>query len=143
MSKSTRPNSRKKLNNSGDDGTYASHYPTTRAAKKERLLQAHHWGATVTEAARWAGVSVATLYRWRDNDPEFSKAWLDARLTLVDGLEREAFRRASQGSDRMLSFLLRYLRPEIYNQRQSQLTQSGKSTEGMSLETIEAIVSKW
>ena len=106
------PQRRKKLNNTGDDGTYASHYPITRAAKKERLLQAHHWGATVTEAARWAGVSVATLYRWRDNDPEFSKAWLDARLTLVDGLEREAFRRASQGSDRMLSFLLRYLSPK-------------------------------
>ena len=138
MSKPTRPKTRKKLNNTGDDGTYASHYPTTRAAKKERLLQAHHWGATVTEAARWAGVSVATLYRWRDNAPEFSKAWLDTRLTLVEGLEREAFRRASQGSDRMLSFLLRYLRPEIYNQRQSEPPQSGKPKGGMDIDELEA-----
>ena len=119
MSKSTRPNARKDINDTADNETYAAYHATTRAAKKEKFIQAHHWGATVAEAARWAGIPMSTLYRWRDKDPKFARDWNDARIKLVNSLEREAFYRAANGSDRMLAFLLKACKPRTYNLRPS------------------------
>ncbi len=117
-SKHTSRNTHANGNENICDDTYASYHRTTRAARKERFIQAHHWGATVAEAARWAGIPVATLYRWRNQDPEFAQAWRGAQDKLVEGLEREAFQRAANGSERMLIFLLRSYKPGTYNQRQ-------------------------
>ena len=119
MSKSTRPKARKNINETPDNESYAAYHPTTRAAKKEKFIQAHHWGATVAEAARWAGIPMSTLYRWRNKDPKFARDWKDASVRLVNSLEREAFYRAANGSDRMLAFLLKASKPHIYNVRPS------------------------
>ena len=119
MSKSTRHDTQTPVNEIADNGTYATFHATTRAAKKEKFIQAHHWGATVAEAARWAGIPMSTLYRWRDKDPKFAQAWTESRRKLVESLEREAFHRAANGSDRMLALLLKSYKPRTYNQRPS------------------------
>ena len=91
-----------------------------RQLAKERFLAAHKLGMSVVDASRLAGVERRTIYRWRDKDPEFAKAWREARRGLVEDLEMEAYKRAFGGNDRLLMFLLKSYKPVTYNQRQQQ-----------------------
>lgn len=89
----------------------------------------------VSEAARTAGISRSAAYEWRDADAEFALAWTEAEEEAADRLEREAWRRAVDGtdkpvmfqgritdtykeySDRMLEILLKAHRPEKFVER--------------------------
>lgn len=89
----------------------------------------------VTLAASAAGVNRATPYRWRQDDPDFARAWEDAMEAAADKLEQEAWRRAVEGveepvyrggklvgtvrkySDTLLIFLLKGARPHKYQDR--------------------------
>lgn len=72
----------------------------------------------VSESARTAGISRASAYEWRDADPDFAAAWVDAEEQAADALELEARRRAIEDkSDRMLEILLKAHRPEKYVER--------------------------
>ena len=100
--------------NSGTNGTGAG-YEKTRSSyneiptadRKKKFLVAHQLGATTRQAARIAGVCRGTLYRWRNQDPEFALAWLQSRDKALEDLEILAFKRAIQGNDRLLMFLLK------------------------------------
>ncbi len=112
---------------------------------KERFLVAHQLGASVTDAAKAAGVNRGTLYRWRDTDPVFAEAWRVARDKLVDGLEIEACIRAVEGNDRLLMFLLKSYRPQVFGKPEA--SRPGKSGQpqppGITLSEIADRVSKW
>jgi hypothetical protein len=69
---------------------------------------------TVTAACVAAKVGRSTVYRRRSEDPAFAEAWDDIDAAVVDVLEHEAVRRALEGSDRMLEFVLKAKRPEVY-----------------------------
>jgi hypothetical protein len=57
------------------------------------------------------------MYDWREADAEFAAAW-DAALGLGgDALEDEAIRRAMNGSDYLMVFMLKALKPEKYRER--------------------------
>jgi hypothetical protein len=89
----------------------------------------------VKEAAKLAGVSRMTVWRHKTSDPDFAKKFADAEQEAMDVLEREAWRRATEGtdepvfykgdqcgtikrySDNLLMFLLRGGRPEKYRER--------------------------
>lgn len=89
--------------------------------------------ANVSRAARGAGFARPRVYALRASSPDFAAAWDDALETGCDRLLEEARRRAVEGvahavyyrgrvvgeirrqSDRLLMFLLRRLRPEIYD----------------------------
>lgn len=89
----------------------------------------------VTEACKLASISRDTVYHHRKSDPSFAKKWADAEQQAADILEKEAWRRATEGvaetqfykgepcgsiqrySDRLLEFLLRGARPEKYRER--------------------------
>lgn len=99
----------------------------------------------VSEAARQAGIGRTCAYEWRNDDPAFAAAWDSAEQEAVDKLEREAWRRAVEGtdkpvtfqgmitatykeySDRMLEILLKGHRPEKYAER-SKVEHSGGVT---------------
>lgn len=102
-------------------GTEAATGPqSSRAAEiKTRFLAAIQLGVSVVEAARWVGISRRTLYRWRHSDPEFALAWDNPvkENPMVLSLEFEAFKRALNGNDRLLVFLLRSYHPDIFNER--------------------------
>ena len=85
-------------------GTQSNHA----AERKSRFLAAIQLGVSVAEAARWVGIPRTTLYRWRRNDPEFAWAWDNPKEQnpMVRSLEFEAFKRALNGNDRLLVFLL-------------------------------------
>jgi hypothetical protein len=102
---------------------------------KDRLIEALHSGASPGKAARAAGISRAEAYRWREEDPAFDRAWVEAVAEGIDKLEDEAFRRAHDGynartvrdkdgniisemreySDSLLTLLLKVRRPETFN----------------------------
>ncbi len=94
-----------------------SYDPSEIAEKKQTFLVAYQLGLTVDQAAQFAGVTARAAYYWRDKDRDFAKAWRNSRDRLVEALEMQAFQRAAKGSDRMLTFLLKSHRPEIYNER--------------------------
>lgn len=86
----------------------------------------------VSAAARAAGLSRSRAYELRQEDADFAAAWDDAVSQAVDALAYEARRRALEGEarpvfyrgqqvgekrhycDRLLIFLLRAYRPELY-----------------------------
>lgn len=94
----------------------------------------------ISDAVKVAGFDRVTFYRWREEDPEFAKAWDDALDEAASTLENEAWRRATEGveepivgrverdrdgvvahvrkySDSLLTTLLKAHRPEKYRER--------------------------
>jgi hypothetical protein len=68
-------------------------------------------------SARGAGVSRSTPYALAARNPAFAAEWARAEADAADALEAEARRRALEGSDPLLMFLLRGLKPERYRER--------------------------
>ena len=85
--------------------------------KKDRFLEAYAELGTLTYAAIAAGCSRRSHYNWLEDDPDYAQRFRDAEDAAVDGLEQEAIRRAFAGSDTLLIFLLKGLRPDRYAQR--------------------------
>ena len=99
----------------------------------------------VSLSAQEAGIVRQAAYDARDRDKAFSQAWEDAMEQATDVLEREAWRRASEGvrqpvfyqgavcghvqkySDVLLIFLLKGARPDKY--REQLATPSAGKTE--------------
>lgn len=107
----------------------------TTARARERFLKAYADCGNVSAAARSAGVGRATVYVWAEHDSEFALAFKQADLQATESLEKEAWRRARDGfaeevwqhgklvgtiqrySDRLLEFMLRARRPDVYRDR--------------------------
>ena len=115
-----------------------------KAAKKAFLAALTQTG-NVSASAHAAGIVRQTAHNWRQADPEFAAAYVDAELAATSLLEGEAWRRAVQGtrrlrfgqngkalidprtrkpyeeleySDTLLIFLLKARDPQKYVQRQ-------------------------
>ena len=131
--------------NSGTNGTGAG-YGKTRSSyneiptadRKMKFLVAYQWGAGVAEAARFASIPKSTLYRWRDEDAEFAQSWREGRNNLVNDLEIQAFKRALEGNDRLLMFILKSYKPGTFNQRQQQPKPSGPKAANL-IELVEKV----
>ncbi len=70
----------------------------------------------VTQAAIEAGIDRDTAYYERQRDPVFAAEWKEALDRGVDMLEDVAKKRAFEGSDTLLIFLLKAHRPEVYRE---------------------------
>ena len=90
---------------------------TSRTAKKQAFLEAYRDLGTVSGAARRIGVHRQRLYAWRQADAAFAAQWAEVEAEVADDLEQEAIRRAKEGSDTLLIFLLKGLKPERYRER--------------------------
>src|SRR4051794_34673123 len=115
------------------------------AEHRGKFLEALASGLSIAGAAAEAGVDRTTPYKWRDDDPEFAKAWTVAYDAGTDRLEDEALRRATVGTERpvfqtgqlvgktreysdlLLIFLLKGRRPEKFRDN-SKLELSGNVT---------------
>jgi hypothetical protein len=84
---------------------------------EERFLEVIRASGNVRLAASACGVDRTTPYAAAKRDPAFAAAWAAAEQDAIDVLEAEARRRALAGSDSLLQFLLRALRPEKYRDR--------------------------
>lgn len=84
--------------------------------KRAFLIAYAQCGSFIT-ACNIANVHPANVRQWLDKDPEFLAEFDTATDNAVALLEMEARRRALEGSDRLLEFLLKSLRPEVYRER--------------------------
>ncbi len=92
-------------------------------------------GATVTLAARGAGVALSTVYDARKAHPGFAERWDLAEESSTQALEAEARRRALAGSDVLMIFLLKARRPSVYREMH-RVELTGKDGEPMRMETL-------
>ena len=70
----------------------------------------------VAQSAAVAGIDRHSVRRLREQSADFAEAMNEAVAEAVELLEAEARRRAMNGSDALLMFLLRAARPETYTQ---------------------------
>ena len=89
------------------------------SAQKRLFLGAFEKTGSKTAAARAAKIDRTTHYKWLESDAEYQKEFEAAEQRSIDGLEDEAWRRAHAGSDGLMMFLLRGLRPDRYRERLS------------------------
>lgn len=68
----------------------------------------------VYEACKEAGIGKSTVYRKLASDPNFKTAYEAAVDDSTQSLEAEAIRRAKDGSDTLLIFMLKARRPATY-----------------------------
>jgi len=80
----------------------------------DRFLEKLRESGDVSLSARAAGISRSTVYDWRRKWKTFEGEWDDAKEEGVDGLEGEAWRRARKHSDRLLMFLLKAYRRDVF-----------------------------
>ena len=85
--------------------------------KRAKFLASLEEGNSIARAASDAGVGRSTAYEWRTAEPAFAKAWDDAVESGTDALEDEAIKRAKNGSDTLLIFMLKGRRPEKFKER--------------------------
>lgn len=84
--------------------------------------------ANIRLACQLAGVSRIVALRERDNDAEFAEMWDMAMEDAVDLLEATAYKKAREGSEYLLTFLLKSLRPHIYRENYNNTKSQDGST---------------
>ena len=102
---------------------------------KSRFLESFARVGNVTAAAEACGVRRTGVYEWLERDEVFTAAYRLAELQATEVLEREAWRRACEGteepvhylgervdtvrkySDVLLIFLLKGRKPDMYRER--------------------------
>lgn len=103
-----------------------SHEPNATGSKPPRkprkewkptFLAAYAARGTVAAAAEVAGINRSTPYEARETDAEFAAAWDAIETDTVALLEKTGMERALDGSDRLIEFFLRALRPGTYSAR--------------------------
>ena len=84
---------------------------------KERYLETYRNIPVVRSAAQMAGVDRRTVNRAIKNDPDFAKKCQVAKEDGIEVLEQTAHTMA-QSDSRMVMYLLKYLKPEVYGDKQ-------------------------
>ena len=84
--------------------------------KKAAFLAAYREMGNIAGAARAAEVGRQTHYEWL-GDPDYAREFADAKEDAIEHLEEVARSRAKAGSDTLMIFLLKSLRPEVYRDR--------------------------
>ena len=110
---------------------------------KPAFLDALRRTGIVKHAVEAAGIARRTAYDARDRDEAFAKAWDDIVEDATEEMEREAVRRAAEGtvkpvfqhgrkvgeireySDTLLMFLLKARRPEVYRENSRVVHEGG------------------
>jgi len=103
--------------------------------QKQNVLEAYVKVGTVTHACKEVGIARRTFYLWIKTDKKFLAAYQEAQEEAIESLEKEARRRAIEGtlepvyqggkrvgairkySDTLLIFLLKGAKPEKYRDR--------------------------
>jgi hypothetical protein len=84
---------------------------------RETFLQALGQCGNVTGSCEALSISRTQVYYWRNTDPEFARQWDEAVALGGEALEDECRRRAMAGSDALMVFMLRALKPEKYREK--------------------------
>lgn len=83
---------------------------------EDAFLAAFEHAGTVSGACAVVGIARSTAYRERYRNESFEQRWHEVEDTTTDELELEACRRAKNGSDLLLIFLLKARKPGMYRE---------------------------
>jgi hypothetical protein len=86
-------------------------------ARQDAFLEAYEKYGRIDFASQAAGIGCRTHYAWLNNDPTYIERFKTSEAVGSRALEDEAKRRAFEGSDRLIEFILKGLRPEVYGDR--------------------------
>lgn len=106
-------------------------FPGNKKRRKQaiRFLKLMGQGKTVTAARKRIGVSHATPYNWRNQDPKFKKAWEEAkeagREMLLDQVEDSLVEHAIKKPGKISIDILERLRSETWGKKDSFEPESG------------------
>jgi 20S proteasome alpha/beta subunit len=84
-----------------------------RDRRKKKFIATLTAQGTVFHAAKAAGVSRWTAYRWRQEDLDFADQWDEAIENAVDAVENVIYRRALGGDTIAAIFYLKAQRPKF------------------------------
>jgi hypothetical protein len=119
---------------------------------EDKFLDGLRKGWSPAKAAKSVNIARDTVYKWRQDYPEFKKRWDSAIEEGTDLLEDEARRRAADGveravyhagevvgrelvySDTLMTLMLKGRRPKVYN-RATDITLSG-TEDGAPIKTL-------
>ena len=87
-----------------------------RDRQKKTFIETLEAQGTVLHAAKAAGVSRWTAYRWRQEDLDFADQWDEALENAVDVVENSLYQKAVSGDTICMIFYLKAHRP-IYRDR--------------------------
>lgn len=87
--------------------------------KQRIFLVAFSKCANIRRSAEIAGVSREAVRNWRQRDPVFQAAFEEARAMAVEELEHAAYLDAMSGMETTRIFLLKSLKPEVYDREKS------------------------
>jgi len=109
------------------EGTVALTLANTEA-KRGLFIQALRNSGNIRASCLAAQISRTTAYRWKDRWATFADDWAEALEDSCDVLEAEARRRGMSVSDRLLMFLLKAHRPEVFGDKAKvDITSGGES----------------
>lgn len=99
-------------------GIMAARQPEQRRKLKKVFLDALRATASVVDAAKICQIPKTLAFAWRHEDPEFRTIWDEiVKGELLPQLEAEAIRRALNGSDLMLIFMLKAMDRSKYDDK--------------------------
>ena len=109
------------------------------ARAQHAFLESYKQWANISFACEQAGIARRTIYNWLEHDETFSLAFKQAGEAATERLEKEAWRRATEGtpysrtsyyrgepvgtdhkieySDNLMMLLLRARRPDLYREK--------------------------
>jgi hypothetical protein len=109
-SKATAPPSDEAVKAIADRAARTSHHGHRTVSTQEAVLMGIASGKSMTAAAKNAGVSRMSVWRWREEQPDFAERYADAEAQSVDALRDEVWKRATaedKPSDILLIFLMK------------------------------------
>jgi hypothetical protein len=99
--------------------------PVKREKLKAVFIDVFRSTGNVVDAAKICQIPKSLAYTWRKQDPEFAYRWDQVTKTdVLPHLEAEAIRRALNGSDLMLIFMLKALDREKYDDKAAEKRQN-------------------
>lgn len=84
---------------------------------KRRFIKAFRATYSLKEACELSLISRYKVNKWQSEDSKFAEEVSKVTKVITDDLEETAVARAKRGSDVLLMFLLRSLKPERYNDK--------------------------
>lgn len=108
-------------------------------AATERLTPKRDWSeifllsyreqGNVRVACDQAGITRQAAYARRDTDADFAERWAEAAESATENLESIAWERAKAGSDVLVMFLLKGLKPEKYRDNPKVYVNAGRMSD--------------
>ena len=112
-------------NGAGEGNNWTSWTLARARPRMDLFLNRLKSSGNIRASCEAAGIPRRTAYNWRGKWSTFSAEWDDALNDALDILEGKAWERAAQHSDRLLMFLLKAHRRDVYGDKQELDVTSG------------------